>query len=149
MLRPSLSQTRLIVIMPAIYTYLAVRRFPVSMLGLAAPASTSQNVVSGSRDERFGAPRLLSSSRPSTWSCCRGGMTKGSSGHGIDDLPMQAMSAWVVKPADQTRGDAMKKRVTSVLIAFATVLLCSVSMFGQAAQPSPQSGPGAEAQPTR
>jgi Spy/CpxP family protein refolding chaperone len=41
----------------------------------------------------------------------------------------------------------MKKRVTSVLIAFATVLLCSVSMFGQAAQPSSQSGSGAEGQP--
>ena len=41
----------------------------------------------------------------------------------------------------------MKKRGTTVLIALVTVLLCSVSMFGQAAQPSPQSGPGAEAQP--
>ena len=41
----------------------------------------------------------------------------------------------------------MKKGETTVLIAVATVLLCSVSMFGQAAQTSPQSGPGAEAQP--
>ena len=41
----------------------------------------------------------------------------------------------------------MKKGVTTVLIAVATVLLCSVSMFGQAAQPSSQSGPGAETQP--
>lgn len=41
----------------------------------------------------------------------------------------------------------MKKGVTTVLIAVATVLLCSVSMFGQATQPSSQSGPGAEAQP--
>jgi Spy/CpxP family protein refolding chaperone len=41
----------------------------------------------------------------------------------------------------------MKKVVTTVLIAVAAVLLCSVSMFGQAARPSPQSGPGAEAQP--
>ena len=41
----------------------------------------------------------------------------------------------------------MKKGGTTVLIAVATVLLCSVSMFGQAAQPSPQNGPGAEAQP--
>jgi Spy/CpxP family protein refolding chaperone len=38
----------------------------------------------------------------------------------------------------------MKKGGTTVLIAVATVLLCSVSMFGQA-QPAPQSGPGAEA----
>jgi Spy/CpxP family protein refolding chaperone len=41
----------------------------------------------------------------------------------------------------------MKKGVTPVLIAVATVLLCSVSVFGQTAQPSTQSGPGAEAQP--
>jgi Spy/CpxP family protein refolding chaperone len=41
----------------------------------------------------------------------------------------------------------MKKGGTTVLIAVATVLLWSVSMFGQAAQPAPQSGPGAEAQP--
>jgi Spy/CpxP family protein refolding chaperone len=41
----------------------------------------------------------------------------------------------------------MKKVVTTVLIAVAAVLLCSVSMFGQEARPSPQSGPGAEAQP--
>ena len=41
----------------------------------------------------------------------------------------------------------MKKGVTTVLIAVATVLLCSVPMFGQAAQPSSQSGTGAEAQP--
>jgi Spy/CpxP family protein refolding chaperone len=41
----------------------------------------------------------------------------------------------------------MKKDVTTVLMAAATVLLYSVSIFGQAAQPSPQSGPGAEAQP--
>jgi Spy/CpxP family protein refolding chaperone len=41
----------------------------------------------------------------------------------------------------------MKKCVTTVLIAVATLVLCSVSMFGQAAQPSSQSGPGAEAQP--
>jgi Spy/CpxP family protein refolding chaperone len=40
----------------------------------------------------------------------------------------------------------MKKSVTAVLIAVATVLLYNVSMFGQAAQPSLQSGPGAEAQ---
>src|ERR1700745_2669572 len=42
----------------------------------------------------------------------------------------------------------MKKGVTTVLIAVATVLLCSVSMFGQAAQSSPQSGPGSEGQPS-
>lgn len=41
----------------------------------------------------------------------------------------------------------MKKRFTTVLIAVATVLLCSLSIFGQAAPPSSQSGPGAEAQP--
>jgi len=41
----------------------------------------------------------------------------------------------------------MKKGVTTVLIVVATVLLCSVSMFGQAGQPSTQSGPGAETQP--
>ena len=41
----------------------------------------------------------------------------------------------------------MKKGATTVLIAVATVLLCSVSMFGQAAQSSPQSGPGSEGQP--
>ena len=38
----------------------------------------------------------------------------------------------------------MKKGVTTVLTAVATVLLCSVSMFGQAAQSAPQSGPGSE-----
>lgn len=41
----------------------------------------------------------------------------------------------------------MKKGGTTVLIAVATVLLWSVSMFGQAAQSSPQSGTGTEAQP--
>jgi Spy/CpxP family protein refolding chaperone len=41
----------------------------------------------------------------------------------------------------------MKKVVTTVLMVVATVLLCSISLFGQAAQPSPQSTPGAEAQP--
>ena len=41
----------------------------------------------------------------------------------------------------------MKKGDTTVLMAVATVLLYSVSMFGQAAQPSSQSNPGAEAQP--
>ena len=40
-----------------------------------------------------------------------------------------------------------KKGVTTVLLAVATVLLCSVSVFGQAAQPSSQSGSGTEAQP--
>lgn len=40
----------------------------------------------------------------------------------------------------------MKKGVTTLLIAVATVLLYSVSMFGQA-QPSSQSGPSVEAQP--
>jgi len=41
----------------------------------------------------------------------------------------------------------MKKGATTVLIAIATVLLCSVSMFGQAAQSPPQSGAGSGAQP--
>jgi Spy/CpxP family protein refolding chaperone len=41
----------------------------------------------------------------------------------------------------------MKKGVTTVLMAVATVLLYSVSIFGQAAQSSSQSVPGAEAQP--
>jgi Spy/CpxP family protein refolding chaperone len=41
----------------------------------------------------------------------------------------------------------MKNRVTTVLIAVATVLLCSASIFGQGTQPSSQSGPGAVAQP--
>ena len=41
----------------------------------------------------------------------------------------------------------MKKGRTTVLIAVATVFLSSVSMFGQAAQPPPQTGPSAEAQP--
>ena len=41
----------------------------------------------------------------------------------------------------------MKKPVTTVLIAVATVFLCSVSMFGQAEQSSPQNGPGSEGQP--
>lgn len=41
----------------------------------------------------------------------------------------------------------MKKRGTTILIAIATVFLSSVSMFGQDAQPSQQSSPGAEAQP--
>ena len=40
----------------------------------------------------------------------------------------------------------MKKGVTTLLIAVATVLLYSVSMFGQA-QPSSQSAPSVEAQP--
>jgi Spy/CpxP family protein refolding chaperone len=42
----------------------------------------------------------------------------------------------------------MKNGVTTILMAVATVLLCSVSMFGQAAQPSAQSGSGADAQPS-
>ena len=41
----------------------------------------------------------------------------------------------------------MKKRFTTVLIAVTTVLLCSLSIFGQAAPPSSQSSPGVEAQP--
>ena len=41
----------------------------------------------------------------------------------------------------------MKNGVTTVLMIVATVLLCSVSLFGQAAQPSPKSAPAAEAQP--
>ena len=41
----------------------------------------------------------------------------------------------------------MKKSGTTALIALATVLVCAVSMFGQAAQPSGQNGPGAEEQP--
>jgi len=41
----------------------------------------------------------------------------------------------------------MKKGVTTVLMAVATVLLSSVSLFSQAAQPSSQGNPGAEAQP--
>jgi Spy/CpxP family protein refolding chaperone len=41
----------------------------------------------------------------------------------------------------------MKKGATTVLIAIATVLLCSVSMFGQAAQSPLQSGAGSGAQP--
>ena len=41
----------------------------------------------------------------------------------------------------------MKKGERSILTAIATVLLCSVSMFGQAAQPSAQSNSGAETQP--
>ena len=41
----------------------------------------------------------------------------------------------------------MKRVSQTVLMAVATVLLYSVSMFGQAAQPLSQSGPGAEAQP--
>jgi hypothetical protein len=41
----------------------------------------------------------------------------------------------------------MKKNVTSILIAVATVLLCSAPMYGQTTPPSSQSGPGAEAQP--
>ena len=41
----------------------------------------------------------------------------------------------------------MKKGVTTVLIAVATVLLCSVSTLGQAAQSSPQSGPSSQGQP--
>jgi Spy/CpxP family protein refolding chaperone len=47
------------------------------------------------------------------------------------------------KPQETT----MKKGGTTILIAVATVLLCGVSMFGQGAQPSSQSSPGAEAQP--
>jgi Spy/CpxP family protein refolding chaperone len=42
----------------------------------------------------------------------------------------------------------MKKVRTSIPTAVAAVLLCSVSMFGQATPPSSQSGQGAEAQPT-
>src|SRR5271170_3966864 len=41
----------------------------------------------------------------------------------------------------------MKKSATNILIVVAAVLLCSVSMFGQAAQSSPQSGAGSEGQP--
>ena len=41
----------------------------------------------------------------------------------------------------------MKKGVSTVLIAVATVFLFSISTFGQGAQPSSQSGPGAAAQP--
>jgi Spy/CpxP family protein refolding chaperone len=41
----------------------------------------------------------------------------------------------------------MKKGVTSVRIAVVTLLLCSISMFGQAASPSSQSAPRSEAQP--
>ena len=41
----------------------------------------------------------------------------------------------------------MKKGVTTVLMEVATVLLCGISLFGQGAQPSPQSSPSAEAQP--
>jgi Spy/CpxP family protein refolding chaperone len=41
----------------------------------------------------------------------------------------------------------MKKSDPTILIAVATVLLCSVSMFGQAAHPSSQSGPGPGTQP--
>ena len=40
----------------------------------------------------------------------------------------------------------MKTGVTTVLLAVA-VLFCNVSLLGQAAQPSPQSAPSAEAQP--
>ncbi|HEY2361558.1 MAG TPA: hypothetical protein VGK36_10605 [Candidatus Angelobacter sp.] len=41
----------------------------------------------------------------------------------------------------------MKKGVITVLMAVAVVLLCNVSLFGQAAQPSSQSASGTEAQP--
>jgi len=41
----------------------------------------------------------------------------------------------------------MKKGFRTVLMAVAIVLLCNGSLFGQAAQPSSQSAPGAEAQP--
>ena len=41
----------------------------------------------------------------------------------------------------------MKKSLTTVLMAVATVLLYSVSIFGQAAQSPSQSVPGAETQP--
>ena len=41
----------------------------------------------------------------------------------------------------------MKKSATNILIVVAAVLLCSVSMFGQAAQSSPQSGAASEGQP--
>jgi Spy/CpxP family protein refolding chaperone len=41
----------------------------------------------------------------------------------------------------------MKNGVTTVLMAVAVVLLCNVSLFGQAAQPSSKSNSGAEAQP--
>lgn len=41
----------------------------------------------------------------------------------------------------------MKNGVATFLMAVATVLLCSVTMFGQASQPSQQSSPGAAAQP--
>ena len=37
----------------------------------------------------------------------------------------------------------MKNRVTIILIQLATVLLLSMAMFGQGAQPSPQSSPAA------
>ena len=43
----------------------------------------------------------------------------------------------------------MKKNVTCVMCVIVTVILCSASMFGQAAQPSaPPSSQGANAQPT-
>jgi len=41
----------------------------------------------------------------------------------------------------------MRKRVTTVLMAIAIVLLCNVPLLGQAAQPSSQSASNAEAQP--
>jgi len=41
----------------------------------------------------------------------------------------------------------MRKRVTTVLMAIAIVLLCNVPLLGQAAQPSSQSAQGAETQP--
>ena len=41
----------------------------------------------------------------------------------------------------------MKKGVTTVLMAVAVMLLCNVSLFGQAAQPSSPNAPSAEAQP--
>jgi len=41
----------------------------------------------------------------------------------------------------------MRKRVTTVLMAIAIVLLCNVPLLGQAAQPSSQGAPGAETQP--
>src|SRR6185312_213672 len=51
-----------------------------------------------------------------------------------------------VKASPKAQESTMKKGVTSVLMSVA-MLLCSVSLFGQAAQPSPQSATGAEAQP--
>jgi hypothetical protein len=41
----------------------------------------------------------------------------------------------------------MKKNITSVIVALALLLLCSVSMLGQAAQQAPPTSQGAAAQP--